>query len=69
MLLLPKSFYNVYGINNNVRLISMSDEKYDNIDVDDDSGWFSKPSIEYVIKPKEKKGIVDNIDDFFRFLF
>ena len=47
----------------------MSDEKYDNIDVDDDSGWFSKPSIEYVIKPKEKKGIVDNIDDFFRFLF
>lgn len=29
----------------------MTNEKFDNINVDDDSGWFSEPSIEYVIEP------------------
>lgn len=47
----------------------MSNEEYDNKKIDDDSGWYSEPSIEYVIEPKEKKGIVDKLDDFFRFLF
>ena len=41
----------------------MSDE---DIDSDDDSGWFSEPSIEQVIEPdEEEKGILEKIKSFF----
>ena len=43
------NIYNVCIINNDVRMSSMSNEEYDNKKIDDDSGWYSEPSIEYVI--------------------
>lgn len=48
----------------------MPNEKYYNEEVDDDSGWFSEPSIEFVIEPDdEEKGLFDKIKNFFMLLF
>ncbi|MBQ8016600.1 MAG: hypothetical protein IJ258_00690 [Methanobrevibacter sp.] len=48
----------------------MSNEKYNSIEMDDDSGWFSEPSVEFVIEPDyEKKGIFERIKSFFMLLF
>lgn len=48
----------------------MSNEKYENIDIDDDSGWFSEPSIEFVIEPDEdEKGLFEKIKEFFKLMF
>ena len=32
----------------------MSKENKNNVEVDEDSGWFSEPSIEFVIEPPDK---------------
>ena len=41
-----------------------------NIEIDDDSGWFSEPSIEFVIEPDDdEKGIFERIKSFFRLLY
>ena len=48
----------------------MSNEKNNNIEIDDDSGWFSEPSIEFVIEPDDdEKGIFERIKSFFRLLY
>ena len=46
----------------------MSEENVDN-NFDEDSGWFSEPNVEFIIKPKEKKGFVDKIESFFNSIF
>lgn len=48
----------------------MSNEKNNNVEIDEDSGWFSEPSIEFVIEPDdEKKGILERIKSFFTLMF
>ena len=48
----------------------MSNEENSSVEFDDDSGWFSEPSIEYVIEPDdEEKGIFERIKSFFTLMF
>lgn len=48
----------------------MSKKKNNDVEIDEDSGWFSKPSVEYVIEPDtEEKGIFERIKSFFTLLF
>ena len=47
----------------------MSKEKYNIEDIDDNSGWFSEPSVEFVIEPDDKKGLLERIKSFFLLLF
>ena len=48
----------------------MSNEINNNVEIDDDSGWFSEPSIEFVIEPDdEEKGVFERIKSFFTLLF
>lgn len=69
-LVVTTNIYNICFSNSSVRLVSMTNEKFDNMDIDDDSGWFSEPSIEYVIEPDDdKKGILETIKDFFKLMF
>lgn len=48
----------------------MSNENNENVEIDEDSGWFSKPSIELVIEPDtEEQGIFEKIKSFFTLMF
>ena len=48
----------------------MPNEKDNTIKIDEESGWFSEPNVEFVIEPDdEKKGIFERIKSFFTLMF